>query len=77
MVLNPVNVLPMVVFLHDQSSDWGSVCQDNHVQLFIMARCSILLKNYCVKNAIRRKLRFEELFKHVNIHRSYTTSRVG
>jgi len=33
MVLNPVNVLPMVVFLHDQSSDRGSVCQDNHVQL--------------------------------------------
>jgi hypothetical protein len=33
MVLNPVNVLPMVVFLHDQSSDRGSVCQDNQVQL--------------------------------------------
>jgi len=28
-----MNVLLMVVFLHDQSSNRGSVCQDNHVQL--------------------------------------------
>ena len=33
MVLNRVNVLPMVVILHDQFSGRGSLCQDNHVQL--------------------------------------------
>ena len=40
----------------------------------IMARCSVLLENFCVKNGICKELRFEELLKHVKIHGSCNCS---
>lgn len=57
----------MSVFLHVQSRE-ASV--NIITYSYYMAWCSILLKNYCIKNAIWKKLLFEELSKHVKI--SYT-----